>query len=192
MMIITKEIVQRGMVGVVIDDIVPCLKRSNTGELVPTEVICIEKKADLKKFNTRTGWNINWSLLPKEVEVYGLRVKGDTAIQGLVGIRNAKEANAVYIHWASTAPNNNKEKSNGQKDYIGVGGHLFAIASEKSLEYGYEGYIYGYASSERILKHYIDIFKAVHMPIQNPYQFIINEEASREIREVYDYEWNCS
>lgn len=192
MMVITKEIVQRGMVGVVIDDIVPCLKSSSTGELVPTEVIRIEKKVDLKKFNTRTGWNINWSLLPKEVEVYGLRVKGDTAIQGLVGIRNAKEANAVYIHWASTAPNNNKEKNNGQKDYIGVGAHLFAIASEKSLEYGYEGYIYGYASSRKILNHYIDQFGAVHIPIQDPYQFIINEEASKKIREVYDYEWNYS
>lgn len=91
---------------------------------------------------------------------------------------------------ASAAPNNNKEKNNGKKDYIGVGGHLFAIASEKSLEYGHEGYIYGYASDEKILNHYIDMFKAVHMPIQNKYQFIINEEASRKIREVYDYEWN--
>ncbi len=60
--------------------------------------------------------------MPKEVEVYGLRVKGDMTIQGLVGIRDAKEADAVYIHWASAAPNNNREKNNGKKDYIGVGG----------------------------------------------------------------------
>lgn len=189
MMVITKEIIQHGIVNIIIDDIVPCLKNSETGELVQTEVIKILKRTDLKKFNIRSGWNINWSQLPKEVEVYGIQVKGDTAVQGLIGIKNDQDADAVYIHWASAAPNNNKEKNNGKKNYIGVGGHLFAIASEKSVEYGHEGYIYGCASSKEILRHYVETFGAMHMPIQWEYQFIIDEKESKKIREVYDYEW---
>lgn len=187
---IAKEIIQRGMVDIRIDSVVPCLRNSKTGEFVQTEVVHVVKSCSLRRFNTRSGWNINWGLLPKDVEIYGLRVKGEAEIQGLVGIKNDKDADAVYIHWANAAPNNNPERNNGRKDYIGVGGHLFAVASEKSVEYGHEGYIYGCASNKDVLKHYIDVFGAVHMPVQWEYQFIIDEKESRKIREVYDYEWS--
>mgnify|MGYP006990162738 CR=1 FL=1 len=30
--------------------------------------------------------------------------------------------------------------------YVGVGGHLFAIAADKSIEWGYEGAIHGFAA----------------------------------------------
>ena len=45
------------------------------------------------------------------------------------------------------APHNNKHEFGSQK-YVGVGGHLFAIAADKSIEWGYEGAIHGFAANE--------------------------------------------
>lgn len=55
-------------------------------------------------------------------------------------LKNDTDAQAVYLYWASTAPRNNKLLNGGKQDYAGVGGHLFAIAAEKSIEMGYGGY----------------------------------------------------
>lgn len=44
-----------------------------------------------------------------------------------------------------TAPQNNKLLVNEPK-YSGVGGHLFAIAANKSVEYNYNGAITGNAA----------------------------------------------
>ena len=56
----------------------------------------------------------------------------------LVGVKNDKNSYAAYLHWACTAPHNNKHEFGSQK-FVGVGGHLFAIAADKSIEWGYEG-----------------------------------------------------
>ncbi len=58
--------------------------------------------------------------------------------EGLVGVRNDKDSHAAYLHWACTAPHNNKYEFGSQK-YVGVGGHLFAIAADKSMKWGHEG-----------------------------------------------------
>ena len=40
----------------------------------------------------------------------------------------------MYLAWASSAPWNVKQHSGGTQRYSGVGGHLFAVAAEKTLE----------------------------------------------------------
>ena len=75
---------------------------------------------------------------------------------------------AVYISWMCTAPQNNKIISENVR-YLGVGGHLFAIAAKKSLEYGYDGYMYGFAANEKLLKHYVDKLNAEEIGILHPY-----------------------
>ncbi len=52
-----------------------------------------------------------------------------------------------------TAPHNNKHECGNQK-YIGVGGHLFAIAADKSIEWGYEWAVHGFAANEELLGVY--------------------------------------
>ena len=42
-----------------------------------------------------------------------------------------------------TSPDNNKLLTDDVR-YFGVGGHLFAIAAQKSVDYGYDGYVYGF------------------------------------------------
>ena len=73
--------------------------------------------------------------------------------------------------------------------YTGVGGHLFAIAASKSVEYGYSGCMYGFAANKELLEHYVKVFQAEIIGVLHPYQFAIDEEIAKRIMEVYDYEW---
>lgn len=43
---------------------------------------------------------------------------------------------------------------------VGVGGYLFVIVADKSVEWGYEGAVHGFAANEELLKHYINVFHA--------------------------------
>ncbi len=73
--------------------------------------------------------------------------------------------------------------------YTGVGGHLFAIAADKSVEYGFDGVITGHAANMDLVRHYCEIFKAEHIAMLHPYQIAIYEKEADNIRKVYDYEW---
>ena len=66
---------------------------------------------------------------------------------------------------------------------------MFAIAANKSVEYGFAGYMYGFAANKELLNHYVDTFQAEVIGVLHPYQFAIDGETARSIMEVYDYEW---
>lgn len=59
---------------------------------------------------------------------------------------------AVYIAWMCASPDNNKLLTDDIK-YLGIGGHLFAIAAQKSVDFGFEGYMYGFAANQDFLEH---------------------------------------
>ena len=181
-------LLKQGCVDIIIDSVVPCLEEAETGLLKPTVVFPIRNRAFLREFNEDTGWRIDWSEIPLDVEVYALALKDTLEIQGLVGVRNDKAAHAAYLHWACTAPRNNKWEF-GRSDYIGVGGHLFAIAADKSVEWGYGGLVFGFAANEDLLLHYIEKFEAEYIGIAHEYHFVIFEEEAKKLLEVYDYEW---
>ncbi|MDR1495635.1 MAG: hypothetical protein LBS67_01775 [Clostridiales Family XIII bacterium] len=180
-----------GYIDIWIDEIVPCLKDSETGEEHETVVFKVESRSYLKKFREDNGWHIDWKRMPLDVEVYALALKDDNSIQGLIGIRDDKGSNAVYLHWACTAPHNNIHDSGKQK-YSGVGGHLFAVAAEKSIEWGHEGAMHGFADNQELLEHYIAAFGAEYLGMLHQYQFFIDEINARNILEVYTYEWNIA
>ena len=77
-----------GGVGIWLDEIVPCLKDTETGEIKETVVFRIESRSFLEKFNEKNGWEINWIKIPKEVEVFALALKENNEIQGLVGVKD--------------------------------------------------------------------------------------------------------
>ena len=171
------------------NELTPCLRDVTTGDIAETEVVRIKRKSFLSKFNKNTGWYINWSKFPKEVEVYALVLKGTMDIQGLISISNDAPSNAVYVHWACTAPHNNVWEYHIQK-YKGVGGHLLAIAAAKSAEWNHEGVFHSDAMDEAVLAHYVNEFGAWHMPLPNhPLHFVMEETAAQKIMEVYTYEW---
>lgn len=180
-----------GTIDIWIDEIVPCLKNVKTSGTEETVVFRVESRKYLKNFRENNVWRIDWSRLPKDVEVYALATARDNEIQGLIGIRNDTSAKAVYLYWACTAPYNNIHDLGSQK-YTGVGGHLFAIAADKSVEWGYNGLMYGYAANAALLKHYIETLHAEYIGITHQFHFIIDEEAAKRLLEVYHYEWNNS
>ena len=61
-----------------------------------------------------------------------------------------------------------------------------AIAAKKSLEYGYDGFMYGFAANEKLMKHYVDKLNAEEIGILHPYQFAIDEENAKQIPERSD------
>ena len=70
-----------GCVDIWLDEIVPCLKDTQTGEIKETVVFKIESRSFLKKFKEKDGWGINWIELPSDVEVYALALKENNEIQ---------------------------------------------------------------------------------------------------------------
>ena len=159
-----KNGVKTGGVGIWLDEIVPCLRDTETGEIKETVVYKIESRSFLRKFKEKDGWGINWIEIPSDVE-------------------------AVYLHWACSAPQNNKHAFGCQK-YSGVGGHLFAIAVDKAVQWGYRGVVHGFALNEELLNHYIVALGASYLGAQHPYQFLLDGDAARKLLEVYTYEWN--
>lgn len=178
------------MINVIIDELTPCLVDTSTGEIVETEVIRIKRKSFLSKYNSKTGWYVNWVDLLTENEVYAIVLKGTVSIQGLVVIRPDEAMKAVFVSWMVAAPQNNPEKLNGKnKKYNGIGGHLFAVASKKSTDYGFGGAITGFAADAELMHHYCNVFNAIAVCMLHPYQIFIDEDDGTRIQEVYDYDW---
>ena len=184
-----QRLLKQGCINIWIDEIVPCLKDTVTGEMKETVVFKIESRSYLKQFTEQNGWQINWIELPADVEVYELALKDTKEIQGLVAVKNDVNSRAAFLHWACTAPHNNKHDFGKQK-YSGVGGHLFAIAADKSVQWGYEGAMHGFALNKELLEHYMETFNAEFLGMLHDYQFFINEINAKKLLEVYNYEWN--
>lgn len=177
-----------GCVDIEIDGITPCLIDVATEQKVETDVYKIESKQTLKKYNITNGWHIDWGKLDDSVEIYALSTRHNNEVQGLVGLKNDAGAKAAYIYWACTAPHNNI-KENGVKKYRGVGGHLFAVAAEKSVDWGYNGVIHGFAANQDLLEYYQSELHAQYLGMLHVYQFLIDEIDASKLMEVYDYEW---
>ena len=177
------------MITFTIDALTSCLKETNTGEIFETEIIRLKRKSFLSKFNSHTGWYVNWGKFQNDIEVYALVLKGTVDVQGLIAIRDDEDSKAIQIVWACTAPWNNKLKGGTQR-FEGVGGHLFAVAAELSFERGFEGYVYGEAINSEVFEYYAKNFHASHIGTRNGIRrFMISGENIRELMEVYNYEW---
>lgn len=181
------------MINVIVDELTPCLKDALSGDFVETEVVRIERKSFLRKFNVKTQWYVNWENLLEENEIYALVIKGTVDIQGLIAVCRNDNYKTAFIQWMVASPANNKVINDSIK-YYGVGGHLFAIACQKSMEYGYGGAVSGYAANYKLAEHYAYAFNAEiikqHWELK-PLIFIDEQNASRII-ETYDFEWTSA
>ena len=95
---------------------------------------------------------------------------------------------AAYVSWMVAAPQNNPQITD-QKKYLGVGGHLFAIAADRSESYGYDCEMTGFAANKELEAHYVDYFGAIRIHMLHPYQILIPADAGHKIKEVYTYDW---
>lgn len=177
------------MLMIELDGFTQCLKDCLTGEIVETEAVRIKRSSFLSHYNVQTGWYINWNeLLHDNQEVYALVIKGTVDIQGMVAVSPRKDYNSLYVAWAVAAPQNNK-KIVDVKKYDGVGGHLLAIAAQRSMDYGFGGAMFGYAANKDLVQHYCDTLGAQYVGILHPFHVVFPPETSRQLLEVYSYDW---
>lgn len=163
-----------------IDKLTPCLEKVSDGQIVNTKYLQIPPK-DLKNLK---GWNFKWSSLPADkFEIYKLFVEGDDRIQGLVAISDVKPDKAVYVKIAESAPHNIGK----EKEYLGVGGHLFAIAVKRSFELGYGGFTYMDAKNTHLVMHYSKALGAILIGTPHPYRMIIDETAAANLVKYYNF-----
>ena len=161
-----------------------CLSRNRTG----FEVILNFTKEDYHHLANMIH-HFQRIVQPKENEIYGLFVQGSDEVEGLVAIDPRRNRDALYVTWMVAAPHNNVEIcGRGNQKYVGVGGHLFAIAISKSVQYGYGGAIYGFAKDAEKLAHYEKWFGAEYIGMLHEFHFLIADSSAVNVVEDYSYD----
>jgi hypothetical protein len=174
---------EKVIVDIIIDNVTPCLIERKTGAIVPTTYSLLT--LDELRSITNMNWQFDWAhfSLSKAV-VYKIAVKGEAEIQGLIAIEDDAPDKAVYIKIAESAPHN--KGKDGQ--YIGVGGHLFAVAIKRSVDRGFGGFAYMDAKNMKLIRHYEATLGATFIGMPHPYRMFIDEQAAKNLLEKYTLE----
>ncbi len=175
-----------GTINVEVDEFVPCLKDAETGEIVETEVREISDKSILSECTEENGWAFPWNTPPENYDIYSLNVKNSNIIEGLIALKPDEKYWGVHMFWGNSAPHNLGKN----KKYIGVGGHLFAIAAKVSIDNGYGGFIFADAANKELFDMFIEKYGATpYSTVNRPYRFAFEEDALRRILETYNFDW---
>ena len=166
--------------NLMIDKFTPCLEKTSTGEIVETSFSTAEPSDIAKAKNWKFDWN---SANLKNCEIYKLTADNDDRIQGLIAIQDNPNNKAVFIKIAESAPHN----IGNNKDYAGVGGHLYAIAAHRSMELGYGGFMYMDAKNLKLVTHYAKTLGAVFIGCPHPYRMAIDEAAAKRLIDFYNF-----
>lgn len=165
-----------GNIDIEIDGFAPCLIERKTGRVVNTTVKEM-KRSELKGYNKSSGWFINWSKVPHDQTIKAIFAEGNEEIQGLIAYKAAPDKYTIEIHWIVANP-----KSNGHltknKEYKGIGAHLFAIAAKISFDEGYDGYVQAKAANSQLLNYYIGKLGARYL---GGYEFYLDTAVAKEL-----------
>lgn len=178
------DIINQGsdsLLEIAIDKFTPCLEDAQTGEIIETTYSLVTE-SELKQL---TGWNFNWlSEDLNEAEIFKLQRKDNADIQGLIALTKFERDKAIYVNLAESAPHNLGK----DKKYNGVGGHLFAIAAQRSKQLGYGGFVFMDAKNTELVKHYRDSLGAILLGMPHPYRMFIDEDAAERLLKIYTLE----
>lgn len=177
----TKPLINQGKDAIInIDELTPCLRRLSDGKIINTTVIEVEPTKKAFK-----DWEFDWTVPAKNgYTVRAIKADGDDRIQGMVALKPDPQNYAVRVDIVEAAPfNNPHNKLFKQKEYAGVGGHLFAEAVKESYKQGYDGYVF-FKAKTNLIEHYESTLGAV---LINPKDRImaIDERAARKLYEQY-------
>lgn len=160
-------------IDIIIDELTECLKRRKDGVEVETEYRKLETPIKKKDFS---GWKFNWSTPQKDgCDIYELFLKGNLEVEGRIALRI--DDSFVEVDIIESSPKN--VGSNGE--YIGVGGHLFAIACLLSLNNGGDGFV-AFTAKTNLIDHYI---KSLGARVLSGQRMCIEEAAARELIKKY-------
>lgn len=129
-------------VDILIDKLTDCLVERETGIILDTEYRCRTMPIKPKDYK---GWKFNWSTTEKDgYTIYEVFLKDSNIVQGRISFRI--DGGVADVDIVETAPHNYGHTGM----YVGVGGHLFAIACQVSLENGCDGFVAFTAKSDLI------------------------------------------
>lgn len=165
-----------GNIDIEIDGFAPCLIECKTGRVVNTTVKEM-KRSELKGYNKSNGWYIDWSKVPHNQTIKAIFAEGNEEIQGLIAYRPVSESFAVKIHWIVANPKSNSNLTK-DKEYKGIGAHLFAIAAKISFDEGYDGYVQAQAANRKLLEYYICKLGAKFI---SGYNFYLDTAVAKEL-----------
>lgn len=112
-----------------------------------------------------SDWEFDWykALKKPDMLVYALKVDGDKRVQGLISMKKDPENIAYFVDLVESAPWNNRHHINfKQKDYEGVGAHLFAYTCKRSFEEGYGGFVY-FTAKSKLIDYYNSVLGALQV-----------------------------
>lgn len=160
-------------VDVLIDKLTDCLVERETGNVVDTEYA--ERITEIKK-KDYIGWKFDWGTTQKNgYTVYELFVEDDDAVQGRISLKI--DGGVADVDIVESAPHNYGH--NGK--YEGIGGHLFAIACQISLEAGCDGFVAFTAKSD-LVEYYKRTLKA---QVVRGNRMYLDEEAANILIDKY-------
>lgn len=164
-----------------IDKFTPCLVKRTTGEIINTKYSVV-KKEELKLI-IQNGWKFDWLAEDlKDTIVYKLTLEDNLeVIQGLVAVIDYPTDKALYIKIAESAPHNIGDN----KEYEGVGGHLFAIVANESVKKGYGGFLFLDAKNIKLARYYHEKFGATLLGMPHPYRMFVDESNAKKLLSFY-------
>jgi len=162
---------------VIVDDNTPCLRDQATGQLVETRY-SRATAPELAGF-AGLGWSFDWAEeLSKGREVYKLQLAADDVIRGLVSLSVDPVGGICEVFLVESAPSNLGTRGR----YKGVGGHLFAIACQRSVESGLGGYV-AFNAKTGLIEHYARSLGA--RQVGRSQRMVIDEQAARKLIAQY-------
>lgn len=122
--------------------------RPHLGEFKPL------RKSDLSQLSPFTGWteDFNWSdyLEKSDVFAYKLLIKGQPYIQGVISLQPKNSDGFMFIPLVESAPFNRGTF----RVFHNIVEVLFGFACEKSIEFGFEGYV-AFKPKSNLYDHYV-------------------------------------
>lgn len=160
-------------VDIIIDKLTDCLLDRRKNTIVETEYKRLDTPIKKKDYS---GWKFDWSKTQEdEYTIYELFVKGSSEVEGRISLRI--DGGVALVDIVESNPHNVGHLGK----YIGVGGHLFAIACLVSLENGCDGYV-GFVAKSNLIDHYIN---AIGAKVISGQRMAIDEYAAQELIETY-------
>lgn len=168
------------LIEIDIDLLTQCLIRTKDNKTVKTEV----KEINTQHYNFK-DWEFNWvEESKKRNKILGLFAENDKRLQGIVEYYENKERQLLEVVLVEIAPFNNRHNPKNflkSKEYLGVGGHLFAEIARISFEKGYDGYV-SFLAKTNLIEHYKKILGAKQLSYIEMY---IDDEAAMKLVKKY-------
>ena len=168
------------LVKIDIDLLTQCLIRKKDDKIIKTKI----KEIVVQDYNLK-DWEFNWiDESKKGNKILGLFAENDKRLQGIIEYYENKERRLLEVILVEIAPFNNYHNPKNylkSKEYLGVGGHLFAEVARISFEKGYDGYV-SFLAKTNLKEHYKKTLGAKQLSYIEMY---IDDEAARKLVKKY-------